>query len=36
VSDGKLVFGEISSMGEIANLALTVEMKLARSEFSVK
>ncbi len=35
-SGDKIVFGDISSMGEIANLALTVGMELARTTFTVK
>ena len=34
--DGKIVFGEISSMGEISNLALTVGMELDQTSFLVK
>ncbi len=35
-SEGKIVFGDISSMGEISNLALTVGMELTRGTFSVE
>jgi len=35
-SGDKIVFGDISSMGEIANLALTVGMELSRTTFWVK
>ena len=35
-SENGIFFGDISSMGEIANLALTVGMELARTTFSVE
>jgi hypothetical protein len=35
-TDGGIVFGDISAMGEIANLALTVGMELAQGTFSVE
>jgi len=35
-TDAGIVFGDISAMGEIANLALTVGMKLVQGEFSVE
>ncbi|WP_320044567.1 hypothetical protein [uncultured Desulfobacter sp.] len=35
-TDKGIAFGDISSMGEISNLALTVGMELAQADFSVK
>lgn len=35
-SKDEIVFGDISAMGEIANLALTVGMELSRATFSVE